>query len=550
MTATEWFFQGHFPGLPVMPGVLQVEALAQTMAVYVARAARASATGSGCSPASTRSASSGSSCPATRSASRSRWRSSGRRFGKGRARATVDGEVACEGLLSASSSRRPGPCDDPPRGPVRHPRQRDRRSRRSSRTSPPSKPDAVLIAGDLVLNGPEPAPRRRRAALAADRHDASIVQGNTDIAVADFDYAAAFPWMTDGVPDAIQDAAEWAHDALGDERLDWLRRLPAERRWRDRRRHARPRLPRLAGLADGGLRPGPRPDRDHRARRPDRRPGHRLRPHPPARGPRPRLEAHRQRRARPATSSTASRRPRGRSSTSTTTTSAPRSAGPSSTRSPWPTRSPPAAWPATSTAPPRSAPDGSSDERRVASSSPGWAWSPPSGRTSPAPGTGLVAGRSGVGTITAFDPSRADRPDRGRGQGLRRQPTCSTARTCGGPTATSSSGSSPPARRWTRPGCRSASRASWPRRPGSSSAPGSAASGTLDRRASRTNALRGPDRISPFLIPMGIPNIGAGPDRHQLRDDRPQLRDGVRLRHAAATPSARRRRSSGAATPT
>ena len=30
-------FQGHFPGLPVMPGVLQVEALAQTMAVYVAK---------------------------------------------------------------------------------------------------------------------------------------------------------------------------------------------------------------------------------------------------------------------------------------------------------------------------------------------------------------------------------------------------------------------------------------------------------------------------------------------------------------------------------
>ncbi|HEY3524462.1 MAG TPA: 3-hydroxyacyl-ACP dehydratase FabZ [Candidatus Limnocylindrales bacterium] len=37
VTATEWFFQGHFPGLPVMPGVLQVEALAQTMAVYVAK---------------------------------------------------------------------------------------------------------------------------------------------------------------------------------------------------------------------------------------------------------------------------------------------------------------------------------------------------------------------------------------------------------------------------------------------------------------------------------------------------------------------------------
>jgi 3-hydroxyacyl-[acyl-carrier-protein] dehydratase len=37
VTASEWFFQGHFPDLPVMPGVLQVEALAQTMAVYVAK---------------------------------------------------------------------------------------------------------------------------------------------------------------------------------------------------------------------------------------------------------------------------------------------------------------------------------------------------------------------------------------------------------------------------------------------------------------------------------------------------------------------------------
>ena len=37
VTASEWFFQGHFPSLPIMPGVLQVEALAQTMAVYVAK---------------------------------------------------------------------------------------------------------------------------------------------------------------------------------------------------------------------------------------------------------------------------------------------------------------------------------------------------------------------------------------------------------------------------------------------------------------------------------------------------------------------------------
>jgi len=37
VTNSEWYFQGHFPGLPVMPGVMQVEALAQTMAVYVAK---------------------------------------------------------------------------------------------------------------------------------------------------------------------------------------------------------------------------------------------------------------------------------------------------------------------------------------------------------------------------------------------------------------------------------------------------------------------------------------------------------------------------------
>jgi predicted phosphodiesterase len=92
-------------------------------------------------------------------------------------------------------------------------------------------PDAVMVAGDLVLNGPEPALVIDVLRSLAD-DGALIIGGNTDNAVADFDYAAAFPWMTDGVPDAIVDAAEWAHDAIGEERLDWLRRLPAERRWR------------------------------------------------------------------------------------------------------------------------------------------------------------------------------------------------------------------------------------------------------------------------------------------------------------------------------
>jgi putative phosphoesterase len=94
-----------------------------------------------------------------------------------------------------------------------------------------SRPDAILVAGDHVLNGPEPA-----AAVDGLRElhadGALIVQGNTDIAVADFDYAAAFPFLTDGVPELIRTAAEWAHDALGEERVNWLRSLPAERRIR------------------------------------------------------------------------------------------------------------------------------------------------------------------------------------------------------------------------------------------------------------------------------------------------------------------------------
>jgi putative phosphoesterase len=94
-----------------------------------------------------------------------------------------------------------------------------------------AQPDATLICGDHVLNGPEPGAtvdvlRELEAA------GAMVVQGNTDVAVADFDYSAAFPWLTEGVPESYRAAAEWAHDELSDEQLDWLRRLPAERRLR------------------------------------------------------------------------------------------------------------------------------------------------------------------------------------------------------------------------------------------------------------------------------------------------------------------------------
>jgi predicted phosphodiesterase len=94
------------------------------------------------------------------------------------------------------------------------------------------KPDVTLVAGDLVMNGPEPG-ATIDALREMERDGAIVVQGNTDVAVADGDYAAAFPWMLEsGVPDAIRAAAQWAHDALDDDQLAWLRRLPAERRVR------------------------------------------------------------------------------------------------------------------------------------------------------------------------------------------------------------------------------------------------------------------------------------------------------------------------------
>jgi len=99
VTATEWYFQGHFPGMPVMPGVLQVEALAQTMAVYVAK-----------QPGF------GDRIGLFAGIDDTRFKrivvpgdvlrleitmdKLGSRFGRGRGVASVDGEVACEATLS------------------------------------------------------------------------------------------------------------------------------------------------------------------------------------------------------------------------------------------------------------------------------------------------------------------------------------------------------------------------------------------------------------------------------------------------------------------
>ena len=99
VTATEWFFQGHFPGLPVMPGVLQVEALAQTMAVYVAKqpgfGARIGLFAGIDDTRFKRVVTPGDTLRLEVTMEKL-----GRRFGRGRAVATVDGEVACEATLS------------------------------------------------------------------------------------------------------------------------------------------------------------------------------------------------------------------------------------------------------------------------------------------------------------------------------------------------------------------------------------------------------------------------------------------------------------------
>lgn len=94
------------------------------------------------------------------------------------------------------------------------------------------KPDRIVITGDLTYNGPRPAETLERV-RSLEKDGALVIAGNTDIAVADADYAAAFPWIEE-VSESYRLAAEWAHDQLTDEQLDYLRRLPSERRlWVD-----------------------------------------------------------------------------------------------------------------------------------------------------------------------------------------------------------------------------------------------------------------------------------------------------------------------------
>ena len=99
VTATEWFFQGHFPGLPVMPGVLQVEALAQTMAVYVAKQPGfGDRIGLFAGIDDTRFKRIV--VPGDTLRLEVTMEKLGSKFGRGRGIASVDGEVACEATIS------------------------------------------------------------------------------------------------------------------------------------------------------------------------------------------------------------------------------------------------------------------------------------------------------------------------------------------------------------------------------------------------------------------------------------------------------------------
>jgi 3-hydroxyacyl-[acyl-carrier-protein] dehydratase len=99
VSADEWFFQGHFPGRKVMPGVLIVEALAQVAAVALLKGADA-----------------GNKSPLFGGIENMRFRRPvvpGDQLkleftleklrgpvGKGKVRATVDGQLAAEGTIS------------------------------------------------------------------------------------------------------------------------------------------------------------------------------------------------------------------------------------------------------------------------------------------------------------------------------------------------------------------------------------------------------------------------------------------------------------------
>ena len=99
VTAGEWYFAGHFPGQPIMPGVLQVEALAQTMGVYVAQQP-GFGDRLGLFAAIDECRFKHIVTPGDQLRLEVTMERLGSKFGRGRGVATVNGDVACEALIS------------------------------------------------------------------------------------------------------------------------------------------------------------------------------------------------------------------------------------------------------------------------------------------------------------------------------------------------------------------------------------------------------------------------------------------------------------------
>src|SRR5258706_5815785 len=279
-----------------------------------------------------------------------------------------------------------------------------------------------------------------------------------------------------------------------------------------------PRLPRVARFADPGFRSGARSVGDPRARLPNRRADHRLRPHPPARGPRPRLEDHRQRRIR---GLCVRRRPD-------------RVVGPGHRRRRDRLGGDPAdgvrhdgrlerdlrSWPARRRLPGRDRPDGEARPMTSPAKSTSWPSEPRRvvvtgmgmltalGNDVASTWRGMVSGRSGIRTIESFDPSRlaariaGEVRDLDASRILDKKEVRRTDRYI-------QFGLVASRQAMDQAGLPERLEGEEAERTGVILGTGLGGVGTLVEGIS-INALRGPDRISPFLIPMGIPNVGAG----------------------------------------
>ena len=112
VSANEPFFQGHFPGLPIMPGVLIVEALAQAGAVlFMAQEENRGLLTlfAGIDGLRFRRQV----VPGDQLRLEVEFTMRRGPIGKGRARATVDGEVAAEGELTFAVTPAPDPAGQP-----------------------------------------------------------------------------------------------------------------------------------------------------------------------------------------------------------------------------------------------------------------------------------------------------------------------------------------------------------------------------------------------------------------------------------------------------